>query len=109
VKRFTDWKGWYPGVEFRPDLDPVDPLFFRDADASVVIPSEGGAPYSVRIVDADGDLVRDQFGIDLGGGVVTGTGNPGDAGVRFGVGVELLRPGLRNQWVTVKVTPPPAS
>ena len=41
VKTFTDAQGWYPGIEFRPDLDPVDPLFFRDADASVVLPSEG--------------------------------------------------------------------
>jgi immune inhibitor A len=109
VKRFTDWRGWYPGVEWRPDLDPVDPLFFRDADASVVIPSKGGAPYTVRIVDANGNLQTDQFGIDLGGGVLTGTGNPGESGVRFGVRFELVKPGLRNQWATVKVVPPPAS
>ena len=36
VSEFTDAQGWYPGIEFRPDLDPVNPLFFRDADASVV-------------------------------------------------------------------------
>ena len=41
VKAFTDAKGWYPGIEYRPDLDPADPLFFRDADASVVLPSRG--------------------------------------------------------------------
>ncbi|GAA4455434.1 immune inhibitor A domain-containing protein [Phytohabitans houttuyneae] len=109
VTNFTDAKGWYPGIEYRPDLDPESPLFFRDSDASVVLPSEGNAPYTVRIVDKNGKPVKSQYGIDLGGGVLTGTGNPGDAGVNFGVGFRLLYPGYKNQWVTVQVTPPPAA
>jgi len=109
VKGFSDAKGWYPGIEYRPDLDPESPLFFRDSDASVVVPSEGNAPYTVRIVNKDGKRATGQFGIDLGGGVLTGTGNPGDAGVDFGVGFRLVFPGYQNQWATVLVTPPAAA
>jgi immune inhibitor A len=107
TRTFTDAQGWYPGLEYRPDLNPDNPLFFRDADASVVLPSVDSQPYTVAIVDADGNLVEDQFGIDLGGGVLTGTGNPGDDGVAFGVEIKLLWPGLHNKWATVRVTPVP--
>jgi immune inhibitor A len=106
---FTDAKGWYPGVEYRPDLNPANPLFFRDADASVVLPSVGNAPYTVRIVDQNGDPATDVYGVDLGGGVLTGTGNPGDDGVDFGVKFILLEQGTRNQWATIRVVPPTAA
>ena len=75
---FTDAKGWYPGLEYRPDLDPEAPLFFRDIDASTVVPSAGNEIYSTRIVDGNGKLIPDLFGLDLGSGQVTGTGNPAD-------------------------------
>ncbi len=78
VRRFTDAIGWYPGFEYRPDLDPDDPLFFRDVDASVVVPSKGQQIYSTRITDKNGRLVPSQFGSDLGDGHVAGTGNPRD-------------------------------
>ena len=38
VKSFTDNKGWYPGFEIR-----AQQLFYRDADASTVVPSVGNA------------------------------------------------------------------
>ena len=75
---FTDAIGWYPGFEYRPDLDPDNPLFFRDADASVVVPSKDNQVYSTRVTDKNGRLLPSQFGIGLGGGNVTGTGNPAD-------------------------------
>jgi immune inhibitor A len=50
VKSFTDNKTWYPGIEIRGDS-----LFYRDADASTVVPSQGNAPYSTRVVDANGN------------------------------------------------------
>ena len=78
VLSFTDSKTWYPGIEYRPDLDPESPLFFRDQDASTVIPSRDGEIYSTRVVDRNGRLVRDLFGLPLGGGHVLGTGNPAD-------------------------------
>ena len=62
VTTFTDAKGWYPGLEYRPDLDPEAPLFFRDIDASTVVPSAGNEIYSTRIVDGDGKLIPDLFG-----------------------------------------------
>ena len=78
VRTFTDARGWYPGLEYRPDLDPDAPFFFRDIDASTVIPSAGNEFYSTKIVDANGRLIPDLFGLDFGGGQVTGTGNPAD-------------------------------
>ena len=78
VRTFTDAIGWYPGYEYRPDLDPADPLFFRDFDGSVVIPSKDNEIYSTRITDKSGRVLPSQFGIGLGGGHVTGTGNPAD-------------------------------
>jgi immune inhibitor A len=78
VKRFTDARTWYPGMEYRPDLDAKEPLFFRDVDASTVIPSRGNRFYSTRIVDAKGRPVRKLFGTDLGDGQVLGTGDPRD-------------------------------
>jgi immune inhibitor A len=78
LSAFTDARGWYPGIEYRPDLDSESPLFFRDPDASVVVPSRANEIYSTRIVDARGHLLRDFFGVPLGGGHVLGTGNPAD-------------------------------
>jgi immune inhibitor A len=103
--RFDDSKGWYPGMEYRPDLDPDAPLFLRDADASTVLPSKDNQPYSVRIVDANGRPVRDLYGTEVEGVGTLGSGDPGPA--RIGVSFELVSPGYRNQWVTVRVKPAP--
>jgi immune inhibitor A len=106
VTAFTDANGWYPGIEYRPDLNANNPLFFRDADASVVLPSQGSAPYSVRIVDKDGKIIKSLIGqIDFGGGVLSGTGNPGEVGLNFGVKFILIEPGQTNQWAVVQVVP----
>ncbi|MBX6357117.1 MAG: immune inhibitor A [Micromonosporaceae bacterium] len=106
VTKFDDSKGWYPGLEYRPDIDPEAPLFHRDADASTVIPSKDGQPYSVRIVDGNGKPVKDLFGVELPGVGTLGTGDPGS--LRLGVSFELVSPGWHNQWAVVRVTPPPA-
>jgi immune inhibitor A len=99
VSAFTDATGWYPGVEVR-----GEDLFFRDIDASTVIPSRDNAPYSVRVTDANGNPLEDLYGIDLGFGVL-GTGNPGDDGVENGVQFDILRTGRADQYATVRVTP----
>jgi immune inhibitor A len=78
VRRFTDAIGWYPGYEYRPDLNAASPLLFRDVDASVVVPSKDNQLYTTRITDKNGRLLRSQFGRDLGDGHVAGTGNPRD-------------------------------
>ena len=49
-----------PGIEYRPDPRlPEEPLFFRDVDASTVVPSQGNEIYSTRIVDRNGRLLPD--------------------------------------------------
>ena len=63
VSAFTDALGWYPGVEF----DGAG-LFFRDIDASTVIPSRGNETYSTRVVDSDGNPVPDLYGATIFGG-----------------------------------------
>ncbi|HLT10840.1 MAG TPA: immune inhibitor A domain-containing protein [Micromonosporaceae bacterium] len=101
IKTFTDAQGWYPGIEFRPDLGG---FFYRDADASVVIPSVDNQPYTTRIVNADGSPATDFYGADFGF-TIAGTGNPGDAGVAYGVQVTIKSVGKGNAWATVFVTP----
>jgi immune inhibitor A len=75
---FTDQRTWYPGFEYRPDLDAEDPLFFRDVDASTVVPSKGNRLYTTRIVNKKGNVIRRLIGADLGDGHVAGTGHPKD-------------------------------
>ncbi len=117
VKRFTDAKGWYPGIEFRPDLDEEEPYFFRDDDASTVVPSRGNEFYSTRVVDRWGRLVPDQFGTDFGGGHVLGTGRPADgrpateddpgtkADLSLGVVVSWLKAFRHNSRALVEIRP----
>ena len=53
-------------------------MFFRDVDASTVVPSLGNEIYSTKIVDRNGQLLPELYGTDLGSGHVLGTGNPRD-------------------------------
>ena len=66
VKTFTDAKGWYPGIEVRAIRPEASAFFFRDVDASTVVPSVGNAPYSTRVVDANGNPLPAFYGADLG-------------------------------------------
>jgi immune inhibitor A len=99
VSSFSDAQGWYPGVEVN-DAG----LFFRDIDGSAVIPSRGNAYYSTRVVDSDGNPLPEFYGLDLGGGHVLGSGNPGDEGKQFGVSFTIVRAGQGNRFATVHVT-----
>ena len=98
VKTFTDAKGWYPGIETRPGL------FFRDIDASVVIPNGGNKPYSVRFVHEDGTLATDHpyWGQDIGLGVPLGTGNPTDP---YGVKLTVQKSKQGNTIGQIRVQP----
>ncbi|MEV1287735.1 immune inhibitor A domain-containing protein [Micromonospora sp. NPDC049679] len=96
---FTDAKGWTPGIEVRGSQ-----FFARDNDASVVVPSRGNAPYSTRAVNADGTPARGVYGTDLGF-TVLGSGNPGDAGVSYGVTMRIVSTAGDNSYATVRVTP----
>jgi immune inhibitor A len=97
VSAFTDATGWYPGLEIRPQG-----LFNRDIDASVVIASRDGTPYTTRIVNPDGTPALGLYGANLGF-TILGNGNPGD--VRYGVSITIIRVASDNSYATVHVTP----
>ncbi|WP_433494781.1 immune inhibitor A domain-containing protein [Micromonospora sp. CA-248089] len=102
VRGFTDAKGWYPGIEIRDGA-----AYARDNDASVVIPSRGNQQYTTRVVNPDGTPATDYYGSTLGGGaIVLGTGNPGDAGVQYGVSIIIKRAAKDNSYAQVYVVPP---
>ena len=66
-----------------------------------MLPNRGNEPYTTRIVDANGKLVRELFGTDLGSGIVLGTGRPSDP---FGVKLVVRSPGEGQRSATVGVT-----
>ena len=118
VLSFTDAKTWYPGIKYRPDLDEEAPFFFRDNDASTVVPSLDNAIYSTRVVDKNGKVLYRLFGTDLGGGQVLGTGNPTDgrpaipdvdygtyADLSLGVKIRILKTTNKNKEVWVNIRP----
>ena len=108
VSTFTDEKGWVPGLEVVDTGDPeVDGFYWRDIDASVVVPSVDVEPYTTPIVDYDGNPLPDYYGLNFGF-TVTGTGNPADAGVAFGTQIEVAKAFKGNTAGLIKVTPPPA-
>jgi immune inhibitor A len=101
VSAFTDALGWVPGIEVRLDLGG---FFFRDQDASVVVPSAGGADYDWRVVWPDGSPATDFYG----GG--WGTGNPIDGSwgidensVSLGTHIEIQNVAKDNTWATVHI------
>ncbi|KKK03065.1 immune inhibitor A domain-containing protein [Micromonospora sp. HK10] len=98
VSAFSDAKGWYPGLEIRGSS-----LYYRDADASVVVPSRQNAPYTTRITNPDGTPATSLYGTPVGA-TVLGTGNPGDAGVAYGVSITIKRAAKDNSYATVYVT-----
>jgi immune inhibitor A len=101
VKSFTDNKTWYPGIEIRGSS-----LFYRDADASTVVPSQGNAPYSVRVVDAAGNPLPQYYGLDIGLATPLGTGNPADDGVGFGTTVTVAKALRGNSSAQIKIVAP---
>lgn len=100
VSTFSDATGWVPGLEFRPGQG----YFWRDIDASVVIPSKDNAPYTTRIVNPDGTPASDHYGLNFGF-TVTGSGKPGDQDVSYGVTITILQTAKDNSYATVHVTP----
>ncbi|NUT36196.1 MAG: M6 family metalloprotease domain-containing protein [Hamadaea sp.] len=104
VSTFTDAKGWYPGMEIRV-INGVTRVFYRDVDASVVIPSVNNQLYTTRVVDANGNPLPQFYGITVAGNTVLGTGNPGDAGVAYGVSISIVRVAKDNSYATIHITP----
>ncbi|MET1131957.1 MAG: immune inhibitor A domain-containing protein [Aeromicrobium sp.] len=103
VRSFTDDKGWYPGIEVRGDS-----FFYRDPDASTVVPSVGNAPYSTRVVDQNGAPQTDLYGLDLGLTTPLGSGHPEDDGVGYGTGVSVQKSFRGNMEALLRITAPTA-
>lgn len=103
VKTFTDTLGWVPGIEARDDG-----FYYRDADASTVVPSRDNQPYTTRIVHPDGSPATEYYGLDFGFPDVTGTGNPGDSGVAYGTKIQLKRSMQKNTAALIRIKPPAA-
>ena len=101
MRKFTDARGWYPGLELRGAS-----LFNRDIDASAVIASRGNAPYTTRIVTPAGDPLTDLYGLDLGFTVLS-SGNPADSNVAIGVSIEVLKVAKNNSYATVRAVTAP--
>jgi immune inhibitor A len=106
VSTFTDSLGWYPGIERRGNL-----LFFRDQDASTVVPSLGNQRYTTRAVLADGTPDTAVYGLNVVGSRL-GTGNPKDGhapehtnDVSLGVSFKVVKTAKDNSYATVHVTP----
>ncbi|MFK4762845.1 immune inhibitor A domain-containing protein [Microbacterium sp. ZW T5_45] len=102
VSTFTDNQGWVAGIEVRDGQ-----LLNRLRDASVVVPSVGGAPYTTRVVNPDGSPATDVYGLDLGF-TVLGTGNPADSGVGYGTVVTVKKSMQNNTAALITVTAPRA-
>jgi immune inhibitor A len=104
VKTFTDDQGWVPGFAVNP---ATGALYYRDRDASVVVPSVGSAPYSVPLYDLAGNPATDLYGLDIGLGPF-GTGNPADSGVGLGTVITVKSALSGNTAALIEVTPPAA-
>jgi immune inhibitor A len=111
VTGFSDGNGYYPGLEVVPD----GRVFFRDVDASVVLPSKDNALYTTRFVNSAGVPLTQFYGIDfLGTGSVLGSGRP-DQGtdpanptdLSLGVEFEVKHVPQNKTYATISVTPGP--
>jgi immune inhibitor A len=97
VSRFNDSLGYYPGLRFRPANNG---LYFWDAPASFVLPAKGD--YTTRITWGDKTPATDLYGIDLGD-TILGSGNPGDAGVQYGLNLEVISKAKDGSWGMIQV------
>lgn len=104
VKSFTDDQGWVPGFALN---EATGGLFYRDRDASVVVPSVGNAEYSTPLYDLQGNRLPAYDGLDIGLGPF-GSGNPADAGVGYGTVVTVKSTLDGNRAALIEITPPTA-
>ena len=102
VSVFNDSLGWYPGIEVRRG----GALFYRDVDASTVVPSRDNQPYSTRVVNSDGSPRLGMYGRDIGLATPLGSGNPGDDDVDYSTRIRLLDTRDGSQTAVVEVRPP---
>jgi immune inhibitor A len=104
VSTFTDDQGWVPGFALR---ESDGALFYRDRDASVVVPSVGNSLYTTPLYDLDGNRLPAYDGLDIGLGPF-GSGNPADSGVGYGTVIKVKQALDGNKAAVITVTPPTA-
>ena len=104
VSTFTDDQGWVPGFALR---ESDGALFYRDRDASTVVPSVGNELYSTPLYDLAGNRLPAYDGLDIGLGPF-GSGNPADSGVGYGTVVKVKKTLDGNSAALIEITPPAA-
>jgi immune inhibitor A len=97
VSQFHDSIGYYPGLWYRPETGG---LYFWHVNASAVVPATDN--YSTRITLLDNTPATDLYGADLGD-TILGTGNPGDAGMQFGLHLAVVRKAHDGSWGEIVV------
>jgi immune inhibitor A len=101
VNTFTDDLGWVPGIEVRLDLGG---FYLRDQDASVVVPSVGGADYDWRVVWPDGSPATDFYGGGWGtGDPINGLVGIDETNVSLGTQIEVVNTASDNSWATFHI------
>lgn len=107
IDTFTDALGWVPGIEVRLDLGG---FYFRDQDASVVVPSLGGADYDWRVVWPDGSPATDFWGGGWGSGDPQDGFTPGaydpdnpNDGVQIGTVIEIQNVAKNDSWANFHI------
>ncbi len=93
VSAFNDYLGYYPGL-WCCDLEGY--LWWRDIDASAVLPARGD--YTTKITWPDGSPAYELYGIDIG--TVLGDGNPWTQG--FGVNLEVVDQAEDGSWGLIR-------
>lgn len=108
VETFSDSLGWAPGIEVRLDLGG---FYFRDQDASVVVPSLNGADYDWRVVWPDGSPATDFYGYGWGSGnpkdgFTAGSYDPNMANesVDLGTQIEIQHVAKDNSWANFYIS-----
>jgi immune inhibitor A len=98
VSQFHDSLGYYPGLRYRP---ADGKLYWWDAPASLVVPAKDD--YTTRITLGDKTPATDLYGLNPYGDTVLGTGNPGDAGVHYGLNIAVLDKATDGSWGKISV------
>ncbi|WP_438853283.1 immune inhibitor A domain-containing protein [Agromyces sp. M3QZ16-3] len=104
VSTFTDDQGWVPGFA----VGPTGSLYYRDRDASVVVPSVGNAKYSTPLYHLDGTPATEYYGFVHPALGTFGSGDPADDGVGYGTVISVKKALTGNTAALIEVTPPAA-
>ncbi|WP_082098708.1 immune inhibitor A domain-containing protein [Demequina iriomotensis] len=104
VSTFTDDQGWVPGLAYNPANGG---LYYRDRDASVVVPSVDNQAYTLPIYDMEGNPFTPLYGESVAG-FELGTGDPADSGVGYGTVISVKKAMPGNTAALIRVTPPAA-